>query len=480
MRGGPALAETATVKNDFTKGPMWQVILKMAVPMMLAQLVNVLYNVVDRMYIGHIEGVGAMALTGLGLSMPVISLITAFANLCGSGGGPLCAIARGEGDKEKAERFMGNAFTLLLIIGAVITLVLSVFLKDLLYFLGASEQTFPYAAEYLRVYLMGTLFVMISLGMNAFINAQGFAKIGMLTVVLGAVINIVLDPFFILGPGEKLFGVITMPFGLGLGIRGAAWATVIAQLCSAVWVLQFLFSKKAILDLSPHCMRLRSGTVGRILALGVTGFVMGVTNSLVQSACNVQLQRYGGDLYVGVMTVINSVKELAFLVVHGLASGAQPVLGYNYGAKQYDRVRTGIRFFCVGSLLYACTVWLLSMTIPGALIRIFNHESALLAAGIPSIRIYFCGFMFMSMQSAGQCVFVGLGKAKYAVVFSLLRKVFIVLPLVFLLPLIPGMGANGVFWSEPISDLLGGGACFLTMWFTVYKKLGREETLQRN
>ena len=459
---------------------MWQVILKMAVPMMLAQLVNVLYNVVDRMYIGHIEGVGAMALTGLGLSMPVISLITAFANLCGSGGGPLCAIARGEGDKEKAERFMGNAFTLLLIIGAVITLVLSVFLKDLLYFLGASEQTFPYAAEYLRVYLMGTLFVMISLGMNAFINAQGFAKIGMLTVVLGAVINIVLDPFFILGPGEKLFGVITMPFGLGLGIRGAAWATVIAQLCSAVWVLQFLFSKKAILDLSPHCMRLRSGTVGRILALGVTGFVMGVTNSLVQSACNVQLQRYGGDLYVGVMTVINSVKELAFLVVHGLASGAQPVLGYNYGAKQYDRVRTGIRFFCVGSLLYACTVWLLSMTIPGALIRIFNHESALLAAGIPSIRIYFCGFMFMSMQSAGQCVFVGLGKAKYAVVFSLLRKVFIVLPLVFLLPLIPGMGANGVFWSEPISDLLGGGACFLTMWFTVYKKLGREETLQRN
>ena len=474
------MAETATVKNDFTKGPMWQVILKMAVPMMLAQLVNVLYNVVDRMYIGHIEDVGAMALTGLGLSMPVISLITAFANLCGSGGGPLCAIARGEGDREKAERYMGNAFTLLLIIGAVITLVLSVFLKDLLYFLGASEQTFPYAAEYLRVYLLGTLFVMISLGMNAFINAQGFAKIGMLTVVLGAVINIVLDPIFILGPGEKLFGVITMPFGLGLGIKGAAWATVIAQLCSAVWVLQFLFSKKAILDLSPRCMRLQSGTVGRILALGVTGFVMGVTNSLVQSACNVQLQRYGGDLYVGVMTVINSVKELAFLVVHGLASGAQPVLGYNYGAKQYDRVRTGIRFFCVGSLLYACTVWLLSMTIPGALIRIFNHESALLAAGIPSIRIYFCGFMFMSMQSAGQCVFVGLGKAKYAVTFSLLRKVFIVLPLVFLLPLIPGMGANGVFWSEPISDLLGGGACFLTMWFTVYKKLGREEALQGN
>ena len=459
---------------------MWQVILKMSIPMMMAQLVNVLYNIVDRMYIGHIEHVGAMALTGLGLSMPVISVITAFANLCGNGGGPLCAIARGEGDKEKAERYMGNTFVLALGIGAVLTVLLSVFLKDLLYFLGASEQTFPYASEYLRIYLLGTMFVMISLGMNAFINAQGFAKTGMLTVVLGAVVNIVLDPFFILSRGEKLFGVITMPFGLGLGIAGAAWATLIAQFCSAAWVIRFLFSKKAILDLRPKSMRLQAKTVGRILGLGVTGFVMGVTNGLVQSACNIQLQRYGGDLYVGVMTVINSVKELAFLVVHGLASGAQPVLGFNYGAKKYDRVRTGIRFFCVGSLLYACTVWLLSITIPGALIRIFNQDPALLRAGIPSIRIYFCGFMFMSMQSAGQCVFVGLGKAKYAVTFSLLRKVVIVLPLVFLLPLIPGMGVNGVFWSEPISDMLGGGACFLTMWFTVYKKMTREEALQTN
>ena len=471
------MQEVKEVKNDFSKGPMWQVILKMSIPMMLAQLVNALYNVVDRMYIGHIEHVGAMALTGLGLSMPVISLITAFANLCGNGGGPLCAIARGEGDKEKAERYMGNAFTLLLIIGVLITVLLSVFLNDLLYFLGASEQTFPFASEYLRIYLLGTLFVMISLGMNAFINAQGFAKVGMLTVVLGAVVNIVLDPFFILSRGEKLFGVITMPFGLGLGIKGAAWATVIAQLCSAVWVLKFLFSKKAILDLDTRSMRLRPKTVGKIFGLGVTGFVMGITTGLVQSACNVQLQRYGGDLYVGAMTVINSVKELAFLVVHGLASGAQPVLGFNYGARKYDRVRTGIRFFCIGSLGYAGTVWLLSMTIPGTLIRIFNQDPGLLRVGIPSVRIYFCGFVFMALQSAGQCVFVGLGKAKYAVTFSILRKVVIVLPLVFLLPLIPAMGVNGVFWSEPISDLIGGLACFLTMWFVIYKKLGREDAL---
>ncbi|MBE6913557.1 MAG: MATE family efflux transporter [Ruminococcaceae bacterium] len=453
----------AEVRNDFTKGKMWQVILKMAVPMMLAQLVNVLYNVVDRVYIGHIPGVGSLALTGLGLTMPIISVITAFANLCGSGGGPLCSISRGEGNKERAELVMGNTFTLLLIFGLTLTVLLSVFMNDILVLFGASEDTLPYAAEYTRIYLFGTLFVMISLGMNAFINAQGFARMGMLTVIVGAVVNIVLDPIFI--------------FVLDMGIAGAAWATLIAQFCSAAWVLRFLFSSKAILDLRPAFMRLRADIVGRILALGVTGFVMGVTTGLVQIACNVQLQRYGGDLYVGVMTVINSVREIAFLVMQGLGAGAQPVLGYNYGAKAYDRVRTGIRFFCISSFLYACTVWLLSMLIPDLLIQLFNRDAELLRAGVPAVRIYFCGFVFMSMQSAGQCVFVGLGKAKYAVVFSMLRKVIIVLPLVFLLPMIPALGVHGVFWSEPISDLLGGGACFLTMFLTVYRKLGREEKL---
>lgn len=453
----------AEVRNDFTKGKMWQVILKMAVPMMLAQLVNVLYNVVDRVYIGHIPGVGSLALTGLGLTMPIISVITAFANLCGSGGGPLCSISRGEGNKERAELVMGNTFTLLLIFGLTLTVLLSVFMNDILVLFGASEDTLPYAAEYTRIYLLGTLFVMISLGMNAFINAQGFARMGMLTVIVGAVVNIVLDPIFI--------------FVLDMGIAGAAWATLIAQFCSAVWVLRFLFSSRAILDLRPAFMRLRADIVGRILALGVTGFVMGVTTGLVQIACNVQLQRYGGDLYVGVMTVINSVREIAFLVMQGLGAGAQPVLGYNYGAKAYDRVRTGIRFFCISSFLYACTVWLLSVLIPDLLIQIFNRDAELLRAGVPAVRIYFCGFVFMSMQAAGQCVFVGLGKAKYAVVFSMLRKVIIVLPLVFLLPMVPGLGVHGVFWSEPISDLLGGGACFLTMFLTVYRKLGREEKL---
>ena len=461
------------VKNDFSKGPMWRVIVRMAIPMMLAQLVNVLYNVVDRIYIGHIPGVGALALTGLGLCMPVISVIAAFANLCGNGGGPLCAIARGAGEREKAELYMGNSFTLLLIIGAALTAALSLLLREALYLLGASDQTFPYAAEYLRVYLLGTVFVMISLGMNAFINAQGFARVGMFTVVIGAVINIVLDPFFILGPGDMLFGVIRMPFGLGLGIAGAAWATVLAQFCSAAWVMKFLFSRQAILDLRVRTMRLRPRFVRDIAALGVTGFVMGATTALVQSACNVQLRAWGGDLYVGVMTVMNSVREVTFLMVHGLVSGAQPVLGFNYGAKQYARVRTGIRFACLAALLYAVSVWVMSMLIPGTLIRIFNQDPDLLAIGVPAFRIYFCGFVFMALQSSGQCVFVGLGKAKFAVTFSLLRKVVIVLPLVFLLPRF--LGVSGVFWSEPISDVIGGGACFLTMWLTVYRPLGKSE-----
>ena len=450
----------AEVKNDFTKGKMWKVILRMAIPMMLAQLVNVLYNVVDRMYIGHIPGEGAIALTGLGLAMPLISIITAFANLCGTGGGPLCSISRGEGNKEKAEWVMGNALTMLLILGVVLTVVLELFMEDILYLFGASGETFPYASTYARIYLAGTVFTMISLGMNAFINAQGFAKMGMLTVLLGAVINIVLDPIFI--------------FVFDMGVAGAAWATVIAQFCSALWVMRFLLSKKAILDLKPRFMRLRMDIVGRICALGVTGFVMGITTGLVQICCNVQLERYGGDIYVGVMTVINSVKEMMFLAMHGFGSGAQPVLGYNYGAKAYDRVRVGVRFFCLGAIIYAAFVWVLTLTLPATLIHMFNKDPEMVRVGVKAMRIYFCGFIFMSMQSAGQNVFVSLGKAKHAVFFSMLRKVIIVLPLVYLLPLIPSLGVHGVFWSEPISDLLGGGACFITMYFAVYKALGKE------
>ncbi len=444
-------------KNDFSIGPVWRVIMRMALPLMLAQLVNVLYSVVDRMYIGHIPGVGSLALTGLGLTMPVVSIVTAFAALCGTGGGPLCAIARGESRKDYAEKIMGNTLSLLLILGVVMTVGLFIFAEPILYLFGASDDTVSYGLEYLRIYIWGTVFSMISLGMNHFINAQGFSRIGMLTVVVGAVVNIVLDPIFI--------------FVLDMGISGAALATVIAQGISAAWAMKFLLSDKAILDLKLKNMALQGRLVGRILGLGTTGFVMSMTNALVQIACNTQLQRFGGDTYVGAMTVINSVREITFMAAHGLTSGAQPVLGYNYGAGAFSRVKKGIRFITAAGIIYDVAVWLMVMLIPGTLTRIFNSDPELLSVCQRAMRIYFCGFFLMALQLVGQCVFVGLGKSRQAVFFSLLRKAVIVTPLVYLLPLVPTMGVDGVFWSEPISDLIGGASCFLTMYFTVYRRL---------
>ena len=451
----------STVKNDFSQGAVWRVIMRMAVPLMLAQIVNVLYSVVDRMYIGHIPGVGSLALTGLGLTMPIVSIVTTFSSLCGTGGGPLCSIARGRGDKEEAERIMGNSLCLLLIFGITLTVLLRIFSKPILYAFGASDATWPYAGEYLRIYLWGTVFVMISLGMNYFINAQGFAKIGMFTVIIGAVVNIILDPIFI--------------FALDMGVAGAATATVIAQAVSAAWAMGFLLGKRAILDLRWRNLRLKASLVGRILALGITGFVMSITNALVQTSCNTQLRRFGGDTYVGAMTVINSVREMTFMAAHGLTAGSQPVLGFNYGAKKYSRVRQGIRFVSLAAVLYALAVWAIVMLIPGALTRIFNSDPELVAICSRAMRIYFCGFFLMAMQLAGQSVFVGLGKSRQAVFFSLLRKAIIVTPLVYLLPMLPAFGVDGVFWAEPISDLIGGGSCFATMFFSVYKKLPEEK-----
>ena len=437
---------------------MWEAVLKMAVPLILAQLVTTLYSIVDRMYIGHMAGVGSLALTGLGLTSPIIGIINACAALCGSGGGPLCSIARGRGDLKDAERIMGNGLTMLLIIGVAVTVLFLAFLKPILFLLGASEATYPYAAEYGRIYILGTVFVMLSLGMNYFINAQGFARIGMLTVTIGAILNIILDPIMI--------------FVMHLGIRGAAVATVISQAVSAVWAMEFLCSKRSILDLTISNMRLRWSIVRRILALGVTGFVMQATGALVTMTANVQLRTFGGDLYVGAMTVINSVKDVCLLICTGLTHGAQPVLGYNYGAGAYSRVRQGIRFVACASVAYAVFCWGVVMLIPQTLIRVFNSEPALLEICVPAMRIYFCAFAFMSLQMTGQCTFVGLGKSRQATFFSLLRKVFIVVPLIFLLPQIPFFGVRGIFWSEPISDLIGGTACCLTMYFTVYRKLG--------
>ena len=442
--------------NDFSQGGMARNIIHMAVPMTVAQLINILYNVVDRMYLGRLPG--HLALTGLGLCLPIISILMGFANLCGMGGAPLCSIHRGRGETDEAERIMGNSFTLLLLFGLSLTGLCLAFRRPILYLFGASDLTFPYANDYLTIYILGTVFVMVGLGMNPFINSQGFSRMGMMTVTVGAVVNIVLDPIFI--------------FGMGMGVRGAALATVISQGCSAVWVLRFLTGRRAILRLRLSALRLHAGRVKRILSLGSSGFAMSMTNSLVQVLCNATLQAWGGELYVGVMTVINSIREVISMPVQGITNGCQPVLGYNYGAGEYRRVRQGIRFTTALTLSYSLVVWLLVLIFPEALIRIFNNEPDLIAAGIPAFRIYFATFFCMSFQFIGQSVFVGLGRSRQAVFFSLLRKAFIVAPLTLLLPAL-GLGVDGVFLAEPISNVVGGLACLLTMYAVVYRPLGK-------
>ena len=423
--------------------------------MTVAQLINILYNVVDRMYLGRLPG--HLALTGLGLCLPIISILMGFANLCGMGGAPLCSICRGRGEQEEAEHIMGNSFTLLLLFGTALTVLCLAFRRPILYLFGASDVTFPYANDYLTIYILGTLFVMIGLGMNPFINAQGFSRMGMVTVAVGAVVNIVLDPIFI--------------FGLNMGVRGAALATVLSQACSALWVLKFLPGKRAILKLRLSALKLRINRVKRILSLGASGFAMSMTNSLAQVLCNATLEAYSGDLYVGVMTVVNSVREVITMPVQGITNGCQPVLGYNYGAGLYQRVRQGIRFTTVLTVGYSVAIWAVVMLLPEPLIRIFNNEPDLIAAGIPAFHIYFATFFCMAFQFIGQSVFVGLGRSKSAIFFSLLRKAFIVAPLTLILPAV-GLGADGVFLAEPISNVLGGLACILTMYVTVYRPMG--------
>lgn len=443
--------------NDFSRGSIARNILNLAVPMTLAQLINVMYSIVDRIYIGHIPHASIEALTGVGLCLPIITIITAFANLFGMGGAPLCSIARGGHEEERAEKVMGNSFALLLLSGALLMLACLIFLKPLLYLFGADAASYPYAEEYITIYLWGTLFVMTSLGMNNFINAQGFGKMGMLTVLLGAVLNIILDPVFI--------------FTLRMGVRGAAVATVLSQGASAFWVLRFLTGKKALLKLSRKGMKLEWPLVKQITLLGTSGFVMSVTNGLVQIACNAVLARKGGGLYVGIMTVINSVREIITMPITGLTSGAQPVIGYNYGAGCFCRVKSAIKFMSVGCIVFSLAVWAILFFEPGFFIRLFSQENEIIREGVPAMRIYFCGIFMMALQFAGQSTFVALNRPKQAVFFSLFRKVIIVIPLTLMLPMISGLGIHGVFLAEPISNVIGGTASFAAMLITVWPEL---------
>lgn len=437
--------------------------MQLALPMTVAQLINVLYNIVDRVYIGRIGDGATLALSGIGITFPIITMIMAFANLFGMGGAPLCSIERGKGNIDKAENIMGNCFAMLVISGVVLTVLCLILKKDILYLFGASDAIYPYADEYISIYLCGSVFVMIGLGMNSFINSQGFAKFGMMTVMIGALLNIVLDPLFI--------------FVFDMGVKGAALATVLAQLVSSLWVLYFLCGRETILHLKKHQMILKWHLLKQIVQLGMSGFVMAITNSSVQVVCNATLQIYGGDIYIGIMTIINSVREVITMPLNGLTNGAQPVLGFNYGAKEYGRVKQAIIFMsglCVG---YTALMWLFILLTPSFFIQMFNHDPEMIQKGIVALQIYFFGYCFMSLQFSGQSVFVALNQSRQAVFFSIFRKIIIVVPLTLWLPTVANLGIYGVFLAEPISNLIGGSASFFTMLITIWPKLKQTKAI---
>lgn len=360
---------------------------------------------------------------------------------------------------------MGNSFVMMVLSGLILTILGLILKRPMLYLFGASDETIPYADSYITIYLLGSIFVMTGLGMNSFINSQGFGKIGMLTVLLGAVTNIILDPLFI--------------FTFRLGVQGAAWATIISQGLSAAWIIWFLTGDKAILKLRKKAFRLKPGRILAIVGLGLSGFTMAITNSLVQIMYNANLALFGGDLYVGIMTVINSVREVISLPISGLTNSAQPVMGFNYGAGEYKRVKKAIVFMSVVSVAYTTFMWSLVHGFPEFFIRIFNHEGDLVEAGIPAMQIYYFGFFMMSLQFAGQSVFVALGKSKNAVFFSIFRKVIIVIPMIMILPKLFGLGVSGIFMAEPVSNFAGGLACFGTMLVTVWPELSRKNESER-
>ena len=442
--------------NDFSKGSIKKCIVSQAIPLTVAQLVHLLYNVVDRIYIGHLPEVGELALTGVGVTFPISMLIAAFTGLFGNGAIPIFSILRGKRQEDEAEHIMGNAFVLLLVASFVLTVFCYLFRRPILFLFGASEDSYRYANEYLEIFLLGTAFTMLATGMNGFVNAQGFPKVGMVTMILGAALNILLDPLFI--------------YAFKMGVRGAAAATVISQAASAAWVVLFLFGKKPPLRLKKDRFRLKAEYVKEITAMGATSFVMQGSNCLVQVACNNMLQTFGGDLYVGIMTILNSVREVVMLPVSGISSGAQPVLGFNYGAGENGRFKEGVRFITLIEGVYTLLAWLLIMLIPRTMFRIFTVDAETITVGARMLNIYFFGFVFMTFQFSGQITFQALGRKKKAIFFSMLRKVIIVVPLTLLLPHL-GLGVLGVFLAEPISNVVGGSLCYLTMYLTEYRKL---------
>jgi putative MATE family efflux protein len=429
--------------NDFLgRDPLGKLLFKLALPTITAQLINMLYNVVDRIYIGHMEGIGDLALTGVGVCMPLIMIISAFASLVAGGGAPRASIFMGRGDNESAERTMGSCFSLQCIVSVVLTVLMLIFHRPLLLAFGASENTIEYAASYMQIYAIGTIFVQLTLGMNAYITAQGFAKMGMITVVIGAVANIALDPLFI--------------FGFGMGVRGAALATVISQAISCVWVVLFLSGKKSILRLKPSVLGIDPKFVLPCIALGSAHFIMQASESVISVCFNSSLQSYGGDIAVGAMTILTSVMQFAMLPLQGLAQGAQPIISYNYGARNRERVKGIFKLLLTCSLVYSMSTWAAVMIFPGAFASIFTSEVSLVEFTAPALRIYCAVLGIFGIQIACQMTFVSLGKAVASMAVAIMRKFVLLLPLIYIVPSFFD-GANktqGVYLAEPIADVI--------------------------
>ncbi len=442
--------------NDLGNDSVGRLMVRLAFPAIVAQLVNALYNIVDRVYIGHIPEVGDLALTGLGLCFAIIMFVSAMAALVGVGGGSRASILMGDGNMEGANEILGNCAVLILLISAGSTLLFQLAKEPLLYLFGASPNTIGYAVSYLGIYLWGSVFVQIALGMNNFITIQGFSTISMATVLVGAAVNIVLDPIFI--------------FGLNMGVRGAALATVIAQGVSAAWVIVFLLGKRTKLRLQRRFFRLKGAVILPVAALGVSPFIMQSTESLVTVSFTSSLYRYGGDPAVGAMTICSSIMQVLSMVFMGLAQGTQPIVGFNYGAGKTGRVKQAFRILMVSGMIYAVCMWGLIMLFPQAFVGLFNNKPELVEITTWALRIYLAGFFLLSVQFSCQQTFVALGQAKISLFLALLRKIILLIPLIFILPLFLGDKVFAVFVAEPVADVLAA-AITGTVFFTQFPKI---------
>lgn len=440
--------------------PIGRLLLKLALPTVAAQLINMLYNIVDRMYIGHIKDVGALALTGVGVCMPLIMIISAFAALVGNGGAPRASIYMGKKDTDTAQKILGNCFSLQIILSIILTIILLIGNKTFLLAFGASENTISYAVNYMNIYAIGTIFVQLTLGMNAFITAQGFAKTGMLSVLIGAVANIVLDPVFI--------------FGMNMGVRGAALATIISQTLSCIWVLSFLFGKKTFLKIKPENLRLHAKIILPCVALGSSLFIMQASESIISVCFNSSLLKYGGDIAVGAMTILTSVMQFAMLPLQGLGQGAQPIMSYNYGAKNNDRVRKTFRLLLKVSFGYSIVLWAIVMLLPQMFAMMFTSDNALLSFTSQALKIYMASMFMFGIQIACQMAFNALGKAKDSIIVAVMRKFILLIPLIYIMPAIfKANQTNAVYMAEPVADFIA--VCFTAILFAFeFKKAMKE------